>query len=994
MADEPKNPLRSVGSALEGLAKRFGALMAEVSETVTLSEANRKLLAAARDHRAEGRPQQALGVLAGEGELDRLEDVALQGSVCLSLAHIALLGQAPPEPEWLSARPGGDARVGTHELAAAAILLSQDNADKALDELRRAFRGVGKIPVQEREEFAFLAHLVGLEGYSALGDRERAIREAHKARASMLDSADARLLRIVRTRGFGLLLEDDQLVAAENWLTSSRDISGNEATTAAEPDQLEAACLARLAAVRGDQVGARSLLERAESGRIGPVGAEVALLVETPQRAQADALEYLQQDASDPKRLRLWALAQVRSWTGDGMQNTSGVFDALLAAARAAPKSLVGAHAAELAHVSLRASDFSRAEPILALAKQHDALGRELSLLRIRHGLERGEHRSLTGEFAPGPPVTLRLTNDMGNAHGPDHLSPMRNAGLRERVVAAHRALAVAQFVRDDDPGAAADALVEALIEDPELPAARAAMQTLTEPLQDRGLETLLSVATETLAAAPARVLGVPLELGGSLSQVIGARERLARPLTIAIMGEFSSGKSSFVNALLGETVAPTGVLPTTSTINVFRRGPTGGARVHYRDGSLETLARDQVEAFLHGLDDVAAGRIRYVEIDRAGERMGETAVVDTPGLNALDPYHERVAREFLDTADAVVWVFSATRGGSASEASMLGELRASGRRVLGILNKVDILETGEQEELVKYLSEQLGDVLAQVVPLSAEAAIEYRMGKERSGDDPFAAVDAALETHFLERARELKRSLTARRLGEALEAATAEIVLAVESLEARGEPDADQAELVRLCSSELRTLADALHDRILNLDDPITRGVRSLGLDSKERALSGEDAAYLDEQLRDNALEAIGAVLGAQRKEAASRTGLPALIGASARSMASEQFSVWARGHLTALTAMGFSSQVWSTARAHAESEAGLRAAIRQSLREIAVPWRGELEGMWRELERTVLTTLRRRHFAPRAEALRLRTTYLEPLRELSDALAQAPIE
>jgi ribosome biogenesis GTPase A len=61
----------------------------------------------------------------------------------------------------------------------------------------------------------------------------------------------------------------------------------------------------------------------------------------------------------------------------------------------------------------------------------------------------------------------------------------------------------------------------------------------------------------------PARILGVPLSgLQDALSGVIAARERLARPLTIAIMGEFSSGKSTFINALLGEAVAPMGVLP------------------------------------------------------------------------------------------------------------------------------------------------------------------------------------------------------------------------------------------------------------------------------------------------------------------------------------------------------------------------------------------------------------------------------------------------
>src|SRR5690606_32744751 len=109
-------------------------------------------------------------------------------------------------------------------------------------------------------------------------------------------------------------------------------------------------------------------------------------------------------------------------------------------------------------------------------------------------------------------------------------------------------------------------------------------------------LEDLLASATSLLASVPNRVLGISLSgVQDALAKVVAARERLARPLAIAIMGEFSAGKSTFVNALLGEEVAPMGVLPTTTTINVFRRGPTGGARVHYRDGRIATLDPDEV---------------------------------------------------------------------------------------------------------------------------------------------------------------------------------------------------------------------------------------------------------------------------------------------------------------------------------------------------------------------------------------------------------------
>jgi predicted GTPase len=104
------------------------------------------------------------------------------------------------------------------------------------------------------------------------------------------------------------------------------------------------------------------------------------------------------------------------------------------------------------------------------------------------------------------------------------------------------------------------------------------------------------------------------------------------------------------------------------------------------------------------------------MEIERTGSRLGDAAVVDTPGLNALDTFHERVTREFVEEADAIIWIFSATRGGAASEGSALKSVSADGRQVLGVLNKVDTLDPGERAELVAYLREQFGEILLDVI--------------------------------------------------------------------------------------------------------------------------------------------------------------------------------------------------------------------------------------------------------------------------------------
>ena len=70
------------------------------------------------------------------------------------------------------------------------------------------------------------------------------------------------------------------------------------------------------------------------------------------------------------------------------------------------------------------------------------------------------------------------------------------------------------------------------------------------------------------------------------------AAEALDRPLLVAVMGEFNAGKSSFVNALCGADVAPTGVTPTTATVNVLRYGAEPAARVVGHDGGTRPLAR------------------------------------------------------------------------------------------------------------------------------------------------------------------------------------------------------------------------------------------------------------------------------------------------------------------------------------------------------------------------------------------------------------------
>ncbi len=989
MSQESQGRNRSLGDALGGFARRVGELFGEVAGQVSVPEGLREPLERARLLRLTGAPEQALGLL-------RSLDAALvdhpmaRFSAGLSHVHDGLRGGRPLKAltdiiDTLQEQLG----PAPLQLLRAAHAAFDGRHEAALDDLRRATRDAAHVVEGDGGEARFLAHLLAAGSHFALGHEDRTLRELQKARAHLPPAAGAHLRAMVLVRGVEHLLAADLLDDAEQWVREAL------ALDARDRDATE--LLARVLASKGDREGATAVVRSfdEEDTELDRTRLWLALTLGDGGDPRALALRVLQRAPEDAALRRLWALAELRRVADKPELELDTpmrreIVDALARACERAPKAARDRHLHELAHAMLRLEHFGDAALAMIEARLHADAGtapEELRLVRARRRLAAGDAADQAGDFVPGEPPRFRADAELGGAWGPDPMSPVRNDDLRTALRAAQRALAVAELsLAAGDLAQAQESLVAALVEWPALPRARALLAELVHPEQQSRLEDLLASATSLLAATPTRVLGV--DLGGvqeALSQVIAARERLARPLTIAIMGEFSAGKSTFVNALLGEAVAPMGVLPTTTTINVFRSGPSGGGRVHYRDGHVETLAADEVQKYLHGLDSTAAATIRHVEIERTGLRMGDAAVVDTPGLNALDAFHEQVARGFIDEADAVVWLFSATRSGAASEVGMLASLRAGGRQVLGVLNKVDTLDAAERAELATYLRAQLGEVLVEVVPVCARDALEHRTGSKRS-EDPFAAVEQALERHFLQRARELKRDLTARRLREALTLARTTVVDAAEALTQRGTARSSESRgTVTSASVLLARFADALVSGVLDVDDVLVReglslGVLRTGKGAAKGPLDAQDASYLAACFRDAALAAVQrALVELARHDAA------------ASEVVDRELVSWAQGQLEGLVIAGFVSRTMlERGGAIAGGEGPAREAFRDALAPIAAAWAARARGLVRALERARARSSRWGRAAPQAEALRLRATVLSSIDALLHAAAE----
>jgi small GTP-binding protein len=182
------------------------------------------------------------------------------------------------------------------------------------------------------------------------------------------------------------------------------------------------------------------------------------------------------------------------------------------------------------------------------------------------------------------------------------------------------------------------------------------------------------------------------------------ATEQLAGLFLLVIAGEFNSGKSSFINALLGERVLPEGVTPTTDRINLLHHGPA--------------VTEHAVEAYL-------------LERTHPAELLRELSVVDTPGTNAIIRRHEELTRDFIPRADLVLFVTSADRPFSESEREFLERIREWGKKIVFIVNKIDILASDdERNEVLTYVRDNATALLGetpQVFPVSARWAVQAR---------------------------------------------------------------------------------------------------------------------------------------------------------------------------------------------------------------------------------------------------------------------------
>ena len=215
----------------------------------------------------------------------------------------------------------------------------------------------------------------------------------------------------------------------------------------------------------------------------------------------------------------------------------------------------------------------------------------------------------------------------------------------------------------------------------------------------------------------------------------------------LACIGQFKRGKSTLINALIGEPVLPVGFIPVTAVPTVIRYGAHKKARIQFRDGAWQQIAASDLEQYVseeYNPENAKGVGGAEVFVPSALLSTG-MCLVDTPGLGSVFTGNTAATQAFIPHIDAALVVVGADPPLAGEELALVEAVGRQVQNLILVLNKADRTTDAERAAAVaftqKVLEKRLQRSVGPVFEVSAAERLENR-GPERDWGRLLAALE------------------------------------------------------------------------------------------------------------------------------------------------------------------------------------------------------------------------------------------------------------
>jgi len=208
-----------------------------------------------------------------------------------------------------------------------------------------------------------------------------------------------------------------------------------------------------------------------------------------------------------------------------------------------------------------------------------------------------------------------------------------------------------------------------------------------------------------------------------------------AERIYVACLGQFKRGKTTLLNALVGEAVLPSGVLPITTVPTIVRFGPERSAHVRSTDGTVMPIALADLGLYVgeqHNPRNIRG--VEAVEVFVPSEALATgLCLVDTPGLGSTDRQSAALTRRLVPRIDAVIMVLGVDPPLAGDELDLLAEAATQTAELIVVLNKSDRFDAADRRAACTFA----GSAIAERVGRPIDPILQVSAAERMAGEGP-----------------------------------------------------------------------------------------------------------------------------------------------------------------------------------------------------------------------------------------------------------------